>query len=237
MWVVILPSLQSFGQTWVVVRGNINIQRLIYGKNIPDSDHLPRKCPLTSARATGAINWQSKMYVKSNAFSFTLFLQMDELVHKGSSQTDWNQISRKKIFYSPMQGLPISPADTISPTLETSLIWKLQNIIKQKQGQGTFYISFSPLPFFLMRPCNSQFLRKIFQSVREFPAGIQEVVNFYLVDCNLSVFRCQYCTPVWQCNGNVWQSEWQSVARSVWNLVTAFCYYSASWPLHKTMTL
>ena len=173
-----------------MVRGNINIQRLIYGKNIPDSDHLPRKCPLTSARATGAINWQSKMYVKSNAFSFTLLLQMDELVHKGSSQTELDKISRKKIFYSPMQVLPISPADTISPTLETSLIWKLQNIIKQKQG--SFYISFSPLPFFLMWPCNSQFLRKIFPSVREFPAGIQEVVNFYLVDCNLSVFSSRY---------------------------------------------
>ena len=37
------PSIS--GWTGVTVRGNINIQRLIYGKNIPDSDHLPRKCP------------------------------------------------------------------------------------------------------------------------------------------------------------------------------------------------
>ena len=68
---------------------------------------------------------------------------------------------------------------------------------------GQFLYFLSPVPFFLMRSCNFQFLRKIFQSVREFLDGIQEVLNFYLVDCNLSVFRCQYCAPTvamqWQC--------------------------------------
>ena len=102
-----------------------------------------------------------------------------------------------------MQGLPISPADTISLTLETSIINNMEITKYHQTIAGQFLYFLSPVPFFLMRSCNFQFLRKIFQSVREFLAGIQEVLNFYLVDCNLSVFRCQYCAPTvamqWQC--------------------------------------
>ena len=43
--------------------------------------------------------------------------------------------------------------------------------------------------------------------------------------------------PLWQCNGNVWQGEWQSVARCVRNLVTAaFRNYSEPLTDHRKST-
>ena len=107
------------------------------------------------------INSQRKMCWKSNAIIFEIDIDWFTIVKKNEMQSIRSlKLQHYGSLYTPMQYLPISSADTISLTLETTLLSKLHTMILSNKSVV--------VSIFLSRLLFSgivHFLRKIFHSV------------------------------------------------------------------------